>query len=153
MSKAGTNGFTLVELLVVLALAAMLMAVTPPLISAALPGVELKAAARRTAASLRLAREQAIRSGQATVWQLNIASGDYHLEPGDGRSRRLPSGLELSLVTTEREQIDDERGGIRFFADGTSSGGRVVLARGERGFQVGVHWLTGRVLIADWERQ
>ena len=57
------RGFTLVELLVVLAIAALAMSAVPPLFSAAMPGVEMKAAARRTVSSLRLARELAIRQG------------------------------------------------------------------------------------------
>ena len=47
------RGFTLLELLVVLALATLLIALVPPLISAALPGVELKSSARKVAASVR----------------------------------------------------------------------------------------------------
>ncbi len=68
------RGFTLVELLVVLAIAGLLLAVTPPLISAAMPGVELKAAARRTAGALRLAREVAIASGRDAAWVIDVES-------------------------------------------------------------------------------
>jgi general secretion pathway protein H len=39
------------------------MSAVPPLFSAAMPGVEMKAAARKTLTSLRLARELAIRQG------------------------------------------------------------------------------------------
>lgn len=143
------RGFTLVELLVVMAIAGLMLAVTPPLISAALPGVELKAAARRTAGALRVTRERAISSGRDQVWQIDIETQRYQM--AGGREGRLPGGIELRLFAAQREMLSEQRGGIRFYPDGSSTGGRVVLARAGRGYQVGVNWLTGRILIADWE--
>jgi general secretion pathway protein H len=148
--RSGRRGFTLVELLVVLAIAGLMLSLTPPLISAALPGVELKAAARRTAGALRVTRELAISSGQDQAWLVNIESNSYRVAE-DGRQGRLPGGIELQLVAAEQEMRSDAEGGIRFFPDRSSSGGRVILSRAERGYQVGVNWLTGRILIADWQ--
>jgi general secretion pathway protein H len=141
----------LVELLVVLAIGGLLLAVTPPLITAALPGVELKAAARRTAGALRLAREIAIAEGRDAAWVLDIDHNRYRIE-GDHRGGSLPGGLDIDLVAAQAEMQSDSVGAIRFYPDGSSTGGRVILKRGEGGFQVGVNWLTGRILVADWER-
>ena len=131
-------------------MAALLIAVVPPLISAALPGVELKAAARRTAATLRLARETAIRTGADTALVVNVEARTLEL-PGF-RTVALPHRLRINLNAASREQIDEERGAIRFFPDGSSTGGVITLARGDAkedsGFQVGVNWLTGRVRMA-----
>jgi general secretion pathway protein H len=145
------HGFTLVELLVVLAIGALLLTVTPPLITAAMPGLELKAAARRTAGSLRLAREIAIAAGRDAAWVVDVESNRYQID-GDHRSGRLPGGLDIELIAAEDEMRSDTVGAIRFFPDGSSTGGRVILKRGDGGYQVGVNWLTGRILIADWER-
>jgi general secretion pathway protein H len=144
------RGFTLVELIVVLAIGGLLLTLTPPLITAALPGVELKAGARRAAAALRQTREFAIGRGIEAIWLINIETGRYEIE-GRNRSGSLPSGVEIELVTAQDELRNEQVGGIRFFPDGTSTGGRVILKRGEQGYQVGVNWLTGRVLVASWE--
>lgn len=148
--SASRRGFTLVELLVVLAIGGLLLTLTPPLITAALPGVELKAGARRAAGALRQTRELAIASGSETVWLIDTESSRYQIE-GQARRGALPDGIDIELVAARDELRNEHLGGIRFFPDGSSSGGRVILKRGDSGYQVGVNWLTGRILVADWE--
>jgi general secretion pathway protein H len=144
-----SRGFTLLELLVVLAIIALLLAITPPLITAAIPGAELKASARRVAAGLRLAREEAIRTGHDVAFTLDLETRSFEV---DGRFRRgkLPKGLDLKLEAAETEMLDEQRGAVRFFPDGSSTGGRVILSRHDAGYQVGVQWLTGRIRTAPW---
>jgi len=135
---------------VVLAIAALLLAITPPLISSAIPGVELKSSARRVAAALRLTREEAIRSGRDAAFTLDIEARTFTVD-GGYRKGTLPEGLELKLVAAQTEMLGDQAGAVRFFPDGSSTGGRVILARDGKGYQVGGQWLTGRILVAPWE--
>ena len=149
---ASGAGFTLVELLVVLAIAGLMLAATPPLISSVLPGVELKAAARRTASALRLTREIAVAEGHDAAWVIDVKANRYRIE-GDNRGGSLPDGIDVQLIAARDEMRNERVGAIRFFPDGSSTGGRVILKRGDRGWQVGVNWLTGRILIADWKAE
>lgn len=146
------RGFTLLELLVVLAIATLLLAVTPPLLTAAIPAVETKAGARRITSALRLAREEAIRSGREAAFVLDVEAHTFRID-GPYRPARLPAGLELELMAAEREMQSETVGGVRFFPDGSSTGGRVIVKRGDSGWQIGVSWLTGRVELAPWESQ
>ncbi|AUB79942.1 GspH/FimT family pseudopilin [Candidatus Thiodictyon syntrophicum] len=145
----------MVELLVVMAIAALLLTAVPPLISAAFPGVELKAAARRTAAALRLARESAIRTGADAALVVDVQERTFALT--GMRTLSLPSQVHVKLNAASREMLDDRRGAVRFFPDGSSTGGVIILTRdtanGGAGYQVGVNWLTGRVRMAPWERE
>ena len=61
----------------------------------------------------------------------------------------LVARLELKLYTAQSEIVDDRRGAIRFYPDGSSTGGRVTVAAGERRLLVDVDWLTGRVSIKE----
>ena len=61
----------------------------------------------------------------------------------------LPRELELKLYTAQQEVASERKGAIRFYPDGSSTGGRITVASGERKFLVDVDWLTGRVTIGD----
>lgn len=139
------RGFTLLELLVVLALAALIIALVPPMLSRGMPGVELKAAARDVAAGLREARSRSLAGNAEVLFTVDVESRSFAV--AGGRSRRLPGRLTLSLYTAERELVDSQVGSIRFFPDGSSTGGGVRLSSESGGYDVTVDWLTGQVAI------
>lgn len=136
-------GFTLIEVLVVFAvlgLVAGLVAARGPSRSAAL---DLRAASGEVARALRLARTRAIAGNAAVPVVLDPVEASVRV--GDGPPRRLAAGIGLSVVTAAGAGLPT----ILFAPDGSSSGGRVELAAGGRRVQVGVEWLTGRVVVAD----
>ena len=141
-------GFTLIELLVVLAILGLAYSLVPPLFSGARSTAELKGAARQLAAGLRQARNYAVVRRTEAVLTLDVEKRDFSVS-GDARTYRLPRQVELKLVTAQREVLDDKLAAIRFYADGSSNGGRITLGNGERSFAVDVNWLTGRVAILD----
>lgn len=145
---AHQRAFTLLELVVVLALAAILMALVPPLLSKGVSSAELKGAARELTAALKYARSQAITRHQEAVLTLDLQRRRFRVT-GRKRSYALPDDIEISLVTARSEITADRIGKIRFFPDGTSTGGRITLGQGERKYQVDINWLTGQVAILD----
>ena len=143
-----SGGFTILELLVVLVIAAIMVAVTPPLISSALPGVELKSAARKIAANLRMARSQAISSRAETTFSIDVEERLFSVS-GSKRTHTLPADMKISLLTVESETSGEDAGAIRFFPQGGSTGGRVTLSQDKREYAVDVDWLTGRIRILE----
>ncbi|WP_240761753.1 GspH/FimT family pseudopilin [Nitrosococcus wardiae] len=142
------SAFTLIELLVVLALVAVLMALVPPFLQGGVSGAELKGTARKLAAALKYARSQAITHHREAVLILDLERRHFIIT-GRKRHYPLPDNMDISLVTA-RSELDTERiGKIRFFPDGTSTGGRITLAQGESQYKVDVNWLTGQVAILD----
>jgi general secretion pathway protein H len=79
---------------------------------------------------------------------LDLEAGEFEVS-GTGGARTLPKGLELKLFTAQSEVTSERRGSIRFYPDGSSTGGRITVASGERKYLVDVDWLTGRVSIGD----
>lgn len=141
------SGFTLLELLVVLVIIAAAAAIVLPSFSRS-SGTELRAAASALAAGLRKTRSSAITHNRSEALVLDVDRRVYEV-PGDGRVRRLPSSVEISLFTARSELVDREAGAIRFFADGSSTGGRITVGSAGRTLLVDVDWLTGLVRIVD----
>ncbi len=159
MSRAGdtvrhgnpaTRGFTLIELLVVLTVIALMATLATPMIQRAVPGVEIKTAAEGLRSELRLARSAAIRDNRETWLSIDVETGVYRRGRA-GRAYTVPPAIRLTLLTARREQIDETRGRIRFFPDGTSTGGAVRLLRDARAYEVAVDWFDGRVSIDETE--
>jgi general secretion pathway protein H len=142
------QGFTLLELLVVLALVAMVYALVPPMFSSGGSSTELKAAARQVAAGLRKTRSVAIVQREDAVLTVDVEARRFSLT-GDPKNYALPASSQLSVYTAESEVAAGKTGAIRFYPDGSSTGGRITLAQGERKFHVDVDWLSGQVEILD----
>lgn len=149
MSLRWSTGFTLVEVLLVLVIAAGGYALVLRLSGGGVSGAQLKSAARTVAAGLRDARGTAIVRQEPTALFVDLENHRIEVE-GRGRPRSLPEKLGLKLYTAQSEIVDEQRGAIRFYPDGSSTGGRVTLqGAGASQLLVDVDWLTGRVTIRD----
>ncbi|WP_448506863.1 GspH/FimT family pseudopilin [Immundisolibacter sp.] len=146
MSKAG--GFTLLEVLVVMALLAMVYALVPPMIRLGESATELKAAAREVAAALRKTRSLAITGRREAVLTLDTEARTFSL-PGENKPRKLPQQMRISVFTAQGEVVDTHRAAIRFYPDGSSTGGRVGLSFSKRAFLIDIDWLSGEVVIRE----
>jgi general secretion pathway protein H len=141
------RGVTLIELLIVLAIIAIVSAIAIPIVNG-VSNSEMRSAARQLASGLRLARSEAVAQRRETFLVIDIAGRRFKVDR-DGREYKLPRNVELKLFTAQKDLVDDKVGSIRFYPDGGSNGGRITLAAGERKFEVDVDWLTGRVASVD----
>jgi len=129
-------GYTLTELLVVLAIMGMIAGVALPLLSAGRPGVETKALARAVAGDLALARQDAVGRNTEHHVVLRRSGSRYALWP-TSTWHALPPGIVLSMQA--------QRGEIAFYPDGSTSGGTILVSGGGVRRRVDVHWPTGRI--------
>jgi general secretion pathway protein H len=143
------SGVTLVEVLVVMAILALIAAIAMP--SARLPsrGAPLALVAVDIAAKLRAARALAIAENREIAFALDMQARTYAVE-GTGRPEGLPPGADLSVTTARQLVRDSDEARLVFFADGTSSGGTVRLSHDGRSIAITVAWLTG-VVALKWE--
>jgi general secretion pathway protein H len=146
-SAGPAAGFTLIELLVVLGILALVLAIALPLLPGAADRTALRTAAAEIAAGLRETRSLALAQGRSAAFTLDTAHRAYRV--GDGAAwRALPAGVATEPFTAAQEQLDDATGDIRFFSDGSSTGGGVRVVQGKAGDEIRVDWLTGRVSSA-----
>src|SRR5258708_7416160 len=131
-----SGGFTLIEVIVTLAIlsvALILVAGYKPPWSSRL-GV--RGTAAELASGLRLARSEAILRNRSVAFDLDVIGHRYRV--GEGTERRLPANLTIELLTIAGESRGVGIGDIRFNPDGSSTGGRIMLAGGQQRMAVGV---------------
>lgn len=133
-------GFTLVELLVVMGIMGLVLAA----VLAARPkaaATRVMVAARSVAATLQLARAQAMASNTEVVVRFDMQKRQFGL----ARSMHdLPRGMTVAMKLAEAEaEAEGATGGMRFYPDGQSSGGEIVLMLEGRASRIAVNWLTG----------
>jgi general secretion pathway protein H len=146
--RSRDDGFTLLELLIVLAIMGAMIGIVVSRGPARSQGLETRAAAGALAQALRMARAQAIeRSEDVTV---AIDPAHHAFAADNGVVRALAPGMDISVVPPTLPGPNGTRL-IRFSADGSASGGSVILGRGKRRLRIDVEWLTGRVKVANAE--
>lgn len=105
MNHSDSQGFTLVEMAIVVLLLGTLMAFSVPALQTMRNTNNLKGATQDIAAQMRLARERAISTGvdQVIHFTTNYPAGteyDYHMHTGGvlGASWKLPRGIDYYSV-------------------------------------------------------
>ena len=147
-TRPSGRGVTLLELLIVLAIMAIVAGFVIPMFGGPVSTSELRSAARQLAAGLRLAQSEAVAQRRQTFLVLDVAGKRFKVD-NDPQEHKLPSKVELKLFTAQNDLVSESVGSIRFFPDGGSNGGRITVASGDRKFDVDIDWLTGRVAILD----
>jgi general secretion pathway protein H len=139
------RGFTLFELLVVMAIMGLFIALVPGFMLRSQPRLDVSVAARAIADGLRRTRSDAVLLNRPQVFALDV---DEHLfRAGDATPVQIDRGIALSFLTARSALLSERVGQIRYFPDGSSTGGRISLAR--EGWQADVRsdWLTGLVSV------
>ncbi len=139
-------GFTLIEILVVVAIIAIVMGVLIGRGPVRSHGLETRAAAGALAQALRAARAQAIAADHDVTVVIDperhVFAADNSpvgkIDPGTPVTVRPPAIMGPGPI-----------GKILFSADGSSTGGDILLGQGRRRLDISVEWLTGKVSVAD----
>ena len=148
MKPRGVNGFTLLELMVTLAIVALVVAIALPYLSHPNVRSELQNGAKEISAALRLTRSRAIIEDREATFVVDVANGRF--QPAGAKApRALARGVHVALFTATDQEVSDTVGTIRFYPDGSSSGGGVALIDNGQRFDVLVDWLTGGVSIYE----
>src|ERR1700742_3093334 len=147
MSDVGQRGFTLLEMVCVLAIIALLAAVLLPFIPHETSRSRLQAYALQTAALLKTDRNAAIRR-QTSVATLVDAEARAIRSGASQASIVIPDDVRFDALLPQTCGRQAALSTISFFANGTSCGGSITLTRFDAGYEIRVNWLTGRIEVA-----
>jgi general secretion pathway protein H len=144
MGKIDQQGFSLLEMVCVIAIIALVAAVLLPMVPRQTSRARLQAYAMQAATLLKSDRSAAIRRG------VDVATlVDPHARAiRAGASReilQLPDDVRFDALLPQSCRQRAALSVISFFPDGMSCGGTIALSRLGTAYEIRVNWLTGRI--------
>jgi general secretion pathway protein H len=138
-------GFTLLELLVVLAIASLLIALVPIAFDRLQEGSQYRNALRTMQSEMRQARQQAVTQGRTVRFQVDLAGRTYGQV---GKVEHpIPEKLLVRATVASVELQANQVAAIQFLPSGGATGGSIDLLRPSgAGTRLKVDWLSGRVV-------
>lgn len=169
MEKSKSDGFTLIELIVVMAIVGLLAGMVIPRVFNTLTNVELKSAARNTVSFLNQARDHSYYKKKYTKVSFNLATGHIALseyrnviaEEKDSfagpemiwvgiKDFFLPDGVRLQKCMGGGKNTTKGRFDIIIYPAGNTDGGRMTLVNKKgREFLIKVDIITGNARIME----
>lgn len=146
VAEACERGFTLLEMVCVIALVAMLAAVLLPFVPRNTSRARLQAYALEAATLLKADRNAAIGRGTDVTTLVDARSRAIR-SGATAQTLRIPEDVHFEALLPERCRQRAALSTIRFFADGMSCGGAIALSRLDSSYEIRVNWLTGRIEI------
>ncbi|BBD40256.1 type II secretion system protein GspH [Aminobacter sp. Y103A] len=140
--KAGNEeGFTLVELLVALAIVALVAALAFPSIQASSRSQNAETISREIVSRLRVSRTMAI--ARASPQSIVIAPGARQIRFPDSSLLSIPQEVELTIVTGQETVRAESEAVLAFLPNGSATGADLFLKDAASEVKIEVNWLTG----------
>ena len=141
--RTAHRGFTLIELMVVFAIMAMVVALAPAAYDKLRDGVQYRDTVRTMMSQLRAARFTAVSQGVPVRFTVDLQKHTYGTEAA---TKEIPEAVDVRTTVADREFVPGQAASIVFLASGGSTGGSVeVLRKTGAGTRLRVDWLSGRV--------
>jgi general secretion pathway protein H len=141
------RGFTLLELLVVLAIVALAVTLVMPRAQGSNQRAALHAAGQHLAATLKSARAAVLRTSADQTVTLDLDRGAYW-QDGEPKPHYLNRRIAITVSGDSFEQTPTTRR-IRFRPDGSATGGVIGLKDGPNEVQIAIDWLTGAARMLE----
>lgn len=149
------QGFTLVEMLVVLAIIVMLLGISIPFTSGFGKALRIKTTARAILGTLRVARSNAITYREKHTVIFDVENSEYWIEDSEGkifeRKRRLASSVKFKVQDDEEsDPITFEDDKVIFYPTGAiegASGSVIITDRRGNSKTISIIGSTGKITI------
>ena len=147
MSRAWTNesGFTLFELIVVMAIMAFVVSALPNVYRTVVAGYEVRQFANDIANAARQLRLQARETGRKYHIAIDTQA-DTMVIPGF--SLLVPDDVSLLFEPPQALHLNNVEG-VDIYSSGANSGGRLLLSKGQLELAVVFDWASGAVEVVQ----
>lgn len=137
------SGFTILEMIISLALIGMLIGISSQLVRGPGGRIEIESSMRGLCRSLRASHALSMARNNEIIFRIDYNKHSYF---SDGiQERFLSKDIIINAITSGYGSQNETLNTITFFPDGSSSGGDIFLAIGSYKAKISVNWLTSEV--------
>jgi general secretion pathway protein H len=138
------SGFTLLELIIVMALVALILGLSSVFFASNLPSARLNAVARELSATVMLARTQAEMRGEAQTLTINLDTREYSLEGNP--SRAMPPNVTVKVTDPFAGDVEQGTYALRFEPYGPVPAATILLRNQTRRLIVELDPIVGAII-------
>lgn len=138
-------GFTMLEMLVALAILSLVMGASTQLLRPPSPKLRVESAARALCSALRATHTRAVATNSETQVIVDLARKTFASPVAANAALPLDASIKLQVA---QGQQADQAGAIVFYPDGTSTGGDISIELPGARASISVNWLTGETSCA-----
>lgn len=143
IKKNRSAGFTIIEMLVVIALIGLMAGLASQVIRSSPSKLRLDQTMRTVCNIMRLSRSRAIATNSETSVIFNFERKIF-ISPITGETV-LPKEVSINLSSASFRDLQGQDGAIIFFPNGGSTGIDMLLRNDQLQASISVNWLTGSV--------
>ena len=141
------TGFTLIEVIVVMVMIAVLGGMVASSMTDGLRKAKIRAVSKNLVSAMRYTRGQAVVKHEQKTITFNVEDKTY--QAPRKKVVHIPDEIDINVYTADSEVADETIGSIRFFSDGSSTGGWVKLTHKNKIWKINVNWLTGEIAMIE----
>lgn len=139
------EGFTLLELLIVLFLITLMLGLSSVFFANTLPSGRFHATAREIAATIKHARSLAEIQGKDQTLLIDLDTKEYGIK--GRKTMTVPDGVNIRIEDPVRGDIREGRYAFTFHSYGSAEGGTVVLWDDKRTVTISLDPVVGSIII------
>jgi general secretion pathway protein H len=139
------NGFTLLEIIIVITLIVLVLGLTTLFFGNALPGARLNSAARELSAMMRYAKMLAQNNGEPQTVIINLDTGRYGIE--GVQIRNIPQGISIRATDPVAGEVSTGNYAVLFHESGIVEGGTITLWNSKRTLNIELDPILGSVVL------
>ncbi len=141
------KGFTLLELIIVLFVVVLGFSVISVNLSTGNDATVLQAASRDFVSALNYARGESMLRHEQVAVDFNLTDNSYKIS-SENKQYLIDKDIDVTVVTAQNE-ITQGQARLRFFPDGSSTGGKITLEKNKAVWRIDINWLTGHIELFE----
>ena len=137
------NGFTLLEIIIVLTLVTLVLGLSTVYFAGYLPSVKLDATGREMAALIRQARSQALLKMETQSVMIDLDDRSYGL--GTEATKNIPASVLVTVLDPFYGELRQGKFPLVFHPVGGGEGRTIILSAGKKKIRIDLDPITGAV--------